>query len=102
MENGIDPGPKRLTGGTWDEFIKRHASTLWQCEFVSKLVSSGKDHLDAYLLFFIHVETRSVWVSPATLHPTGVWVAQQARNFSMWAAEQGLALHDSLRNKGSA
>jgi len=98
-ENGIDPGPKRLTGGTWDEFIKRHSSTLWQCDFVTKRISTIKGHVDAYLLFFIHVETRRVCVSPATLHPTGVWVAQQARNFSMWAAEQGLAVAYVIRDR---
>ncbi len=28
-ENDIDPGPKRGKG-TWDEFLKIHADTLWQ------------------------------------------------------------------------
>lgn len=27
-EHDIDPGPKRMTGGTLDEFIKRQAATL--------------------------------------------------------------------------
>lgn len=98
-QHGIDPGPKRLTGGTWDEFIKRHASTLWQCDFVSKRRSAIQNKVDAYLLFFIHVETRRVWASPATLHPSGAWVAQQARNFSMWAAEQGLAMAYVVRDR---
>ena len=62
-------------------------------------MSSVKNHVDAYLLFFMHVETRRVWVSPTTLHPTGVWVAQQARNFSMWAAEQGFAMGHVIRDR---
>jgi putative transposase len=33
--NGFDPGPKRGLG-TWDEFLKIHAATLWQCDFMSK------------------------------------------------------------------
>jgi mono/diheme cytochrome c family protein len=33
-EAGLDPSPKRGKG-TWDEFVKRHASTLWACDFLS-------------------------------------------------------------------
>jgi len=35
VEHGIDPGPVRGKG-TWDEFIKIHASTMWVCDFFSK------------------------------------------------------------------
>jgi putative transposase len=34
---GLDPGPKRGEG-SWDEFIKRHAATLWATDFFSKKV----------------------------------------------------------------
>src|SRR6187200_68739 len=33
-ENGLDPVPKR-GAGTWDDFLKRHAASLWQCDFLS-------------------------------------------------------------------
>jgi len=33
-EAGLDPGPTRGKG-TWDEFVKRHAATLWASDFVS-------------------------------------------------------------------
>jgi len=36
---GFDPWPKRGPG-TWDELLKRHAETLWQCDFFSKRVLS--------------------------------------------------------------
>lgn len=32
--NGHDPGPKRRVG-TWDEFLKVHAATLWRRDFFS-------------------------------------------------------------------
>jgi len=35
--NGFDPGPKRGVG-TWDEFLKIHAASLWQCDFYAKRV----------------------------------------------------------------
>ena len=37
LEYGFDPGPKRGEG-TWDDFIKIHAKTLWACDFFSKKV----------------------------------------------------------------
>lgn len=43
-----------------------------------------------YLLAFIQIETRQVWVSPCTLHPNREWMAQQARNFLMHVDEAGL------------
>lgn len=36
-EAGFDPGPKRGEG-TWDEFLKQHAASLWQCDFFSKRI----------------------------------------------------------------
>ncbi len=34
---GIDPCPQRA-GATWDEFVARHAASLWQCDFFSQKV----------------------------------------------------------------
>jgi hypothetical protein len=36
-EAGFDPGPKRGKD-TRDDIIKRHAATLWSCDFFSKRV----------------------------------------------------------------
>ncbi len=33
--NGLEPGPKR-GAGTWDEFLKIQAATLWQCDFYAR------------------------------------------------------------------
>ena len=81
-EHGLDQGPKH-GNGTWDEFIKIHASTLWACDFFSKPMWTWKGPIDLYLLVFLHVGSRKVWISSATAHPDSAWVAQQARNFCM-------------------
>ncbi len=44
--------------------------------------------IDMYLLVFIHIESRRIWVSKATAHPNAAWVAQQARNMCMVAQEE--------------
>jgi putative transposase len=84
---GLDPGPQRGSG-SWDEFIRRHAATLWATDFFSKKVWTMKGLVDVYVLFFLHVGSRRVYVSGITAHPDGVWMKQQARNVAMHFAEQ--------------
>ena len=96
-ENGLDPGPKR-GAGTWDEFLKIHAATLWQCDFYSKKVLTLKGLRDLYLLIFLHVETRRVFIAPTTYHPNEAWVKEQAQAFLDHAKATGLGtamvMHD--------
>lgn len=88
-ENNIDPGPKRGKG-TWDEFLKIHADTLWQCDFVSKPMWTMKGVVDLYFVVFLHLGTRRCWISPCTLSPDSAWVSQQAKNFLMEADDLNL------------
>lgn len=94
---GLAPDP---TAGpnTWDEFLKRHAATLWQCDYISKPMWTIKGIVDVYLIVFIHIGTRRIWISPCTVHPNGEWVKQQARNFLMHAEDinlsPGYVMHD--------
>ncbi len=56
---GYDPGPKRGEG-TWDEFLKQHAASLWQCDFFSKRIVTMRGIRDAFVLVFLNVKTRQV------------------------------------------
>lgn len=87
-EFGFDPGPRRGEG-SWDEFLKIHAKTLWSCDFISKKVWTKWGLKEVFILFFVHVGTRRVFVPGMTQHPDAEWVAQQARNFSIHLAEEG-------------
>jgi len=75
--------PKRGEG-TWDEFIRIHAKTLWASDFISKKVWTLGGLVDFFILFFIHVDTRKVHVAGITATPDGGWMAQQARNMCMF------------------
>jgi putative transposase len=90
-EAGLDPCPKRA-GSTWDEFVSQHAASLWQCDFFSQKVLTTKGIRDAFLLAFLHVETRRVVLSPATFHPDETWVAAQAETFVNQARGEGLRI----------
>ncbi|MCA9124649.1 MAG: transposase [Planctomycetaceae bacterium] len=80
VENGLEPGPKRGRG-SWGEFLKLHADTLWQCDFFSKRIWTMEGPRQVFALAFIHVATRRVFVSPSTLSANGEWMKQQATAF---------------------
>lgn len=96
-ENGLEPGPKR-GAGTWDEFLKIHAATLWQCDFYSKKVLTIKGFRDLFLLVFLHVESRRVFIAPSTFHPNEAWVKEQAHAFLTHVSDSELGatvvMHD--------
>ena len=78
-EEGVKPSPKRGKG-TWDEFIKIHAETLWQVDFFSKNVVTRKGIKQAFVLAFLNVQTRRVFCSTSTLKPDGKWMKKQAQS----------------------
>jgi putative transposase len=53
-ENGFDPGPKRGEK-TWDEFLKMHAATLWQCDFFAHKVLTLRGVREFFVIAFLHV-----------------------------------------------
>jgi putative transposase len=89
MQAGLGPEPQDHPD-TWSEFIKRHADTMWQCDFACKRKWTIRGMVDLYFLVFIHIGTRRIWVSPCTANPTGEWTTQQARNFDMFLQDESL------------
>jgi len=77
--HGIDPSPMRK-GPNWNEFLRSQASSMLACDFFSVDTVLLKR---LYVLFFIELDTRRVYLTGITAHPTGSWVVQQARNLTM-------------------
>lgn len=78
-ENDIDPVPKRA-GDSWDNFIKRHFQTLWACDFFTKQVITALGPRMFFVLFFINIKTRRVYVTGTTQFPNQGWVNKQTKN----------------------
>ena len=91
IEHNLDPGPQRGEG-TWDEFLKVHAATLWQCDFYAKRCLTLKGWKNLYLLVFLHVGTRRVFIAPSTFHPKNDWVTEQADAFLRHAEAENLGV----------
>jgi len=65
-EAGMRPRP-RGGQGTWNEFLKVHAETLWQIDFFSKCIWTPRGLRQCFVLSFIHLATRRVYVSPCNM-----------------------------------
>jgi len=96
-EAGLDPGPKRGEG-TWDKFLTQHAKTLWQCDFFNRKVMTLQGLRHAFILVFLHVKSRRVFISPATYKPDDAWVCEQAKAFRAYARENKLGTKIVMRD----
>ena len=72
-------------GHYWRQFLARHRHQVLACDF---LVVESLRLKTLYVPFFIELGTRRVHLAGCTAHPTGAWVAQQARNLA-WRIQDG-------------
>jgi putative transposase len=76
----IPPAPQRKwKGSSWRSFLGHYASQMIACDFLT--VETVRLQT-LYVLFFIQLGTRRVYVAGCTPDPTSGWVTQQARNLA--------------------
>ena len=75
----MDPAPRR-TAPAWPQFLRSQAEAILACDFFTAELLDGTQ---AYVLAVIEHATRRVRILGVTMHPTGEWTAQQARNLIM-------------------
>ncbi len=81
--HGFGPAPRRQ-GTTWRAFVRAQASHMVATDFFT--VDTVLFHR-LYVLFFIEIGRRRIWITGVTPHPNAAWVTQQARNVSTDLAE---------------
>tara|TARA_R110002111_G_scaffold7432_2_gene29630 strand:- start:7188 stop:8219 length:1032 start_codon:yes stop_codon:yes gene_type:complete len=86
-EAGIEPSPKRSTG-TWDQFLKTHAETLWACDLFTKRAVTPQGLVDLYVLVFMHLKTREVLATVSTRNLDSAWVTEHIKAFVNHAANR--------------
>src|ERR1019366_7646665 len=69
----------------WAQFLRSQADAILACDFFTVDPPRGTQ---AYALAVIEHATRRIRILGVTLHPTGEWTAQQARNLLMDLSEQ--------------
>jgi putative transposase len=82
---GLSPAPRRA-GLSWRSFLRAHAGAVLACDFFT--VETVRLQT-LYVLFFIELSTRRVFVAGCTAQPKGAWVTQQARNLVWRLGDDG-------------
>ncbi len=92
LQHGLGPAPRR-GGPTWREFLRSQASGMLAADFFTVETVLLRT---LYVLFFIELSTRRVYVTGATEHPDSAWVTQQARNLAIDGRLEGVRflVHD--------
>jgi len=95
--HGLPPVPNRK-GPSWKQFLQAHLDVTWATDFFTEEVWTLGGLVTYYVLFFLHLGTRRVWLAGCTPQPQATWVAQQSRNFSMvvedWQLPCRYLVHD--------
>jgi putative transposase len=94
---GIGRAPRR-SGSTWSQFLRSQAEAILACDFFTADLVNGTQ---AYVLAVIEQATRRIRILGVTLHPTGDWTAQQARNLIMDLGDQAHWTKFMIRDRGS-
>ena len=92
--HGLDPAPRR-TPTSWRSFLRQQAAGIVACDF---LTVDTVFLQRVYVLFVIELASRRVHLAGVTAHPTGWWVAQQARNLVAVLDDQATACKFLIRD----
>lgn len=96
---GLPPVPERSRkGSSWRTFLKHYQDQILACDFLT-VETLGLQTL--YVLFFIHLATRRVFVMGCTAHPSAAWVTQQARQLLWELEENQLSVHFLIHDRDS-
>ena len=95
QRHNVDSSPMR-TGAGWKEFLRSQASSALACDFFTVDTVLLKR---LYVLFFIELDTRRVYVTGITAHPTGTWAVQQARNLTMVLTDRAHPVKFLIRDR---
>ncbi len=95
--HGIEPAPRRASV-SWREFLRQQAAAILECDFFTVETLWLRRF---YVLFFIELSRRRVYLAGITATPDGAWAEQQARNLTMTLAEQGQSHRILIRDRDS-
>jgi putative transposase len=95
---GTGPALRR-TGPTWAQFLRSQADAILACDFFTADLPGGTR---AYVLAVLEHAARRIRILGVTLHPTGEWTAQQARNLLMDLGEQTQRVTFMIRDRSSS
>jgi putative transposase len=94
QRHGAPPASRRA-GLSWRAFLRAHAQGVLASDFFTVETLRLQT---LFVLFFIELQTRRVFVAGCTEHPSAAWVTQQARQLAWQLADESrrptLLIHD--------
>jgi hypothetical protein len=81
---GLGPAGSR-SGLSWRSFLRAQAESMLAVDFFT-VETIALQRL--YVLFFIELGSRRIYMAGCTANPTGAWVSQQARQFARTLKER--------------
>jgi hypothetical protein len=92
---GIPPASRRAQL-SWKQFLAAHAETVVAADFFSLDTIFFKR---LYVLIYVHLATRRVFLASCTAEPHQDWVAQQARNVYWKLEDEGIRLRFLIHDR---
>ena len=80
--HGIEPAPEREKHTSWRTFLKAHWDVMAATDFFTVEVWTLRGLVTYYVLFIMHLSTRSVHIAGVTTAPNGAYMKQMARNLT--------------------
>lgn len=96
-EHGLGPGPQRGET-TWDEFVRRHAASLWQMDFFSRRVVMLQALREVFALVFLSKPGGALYHRPLPI-PRNEWIVAEAESLVNQAREGGLRVNDVVHDR---
>jgi transposase InsO family protein len=93
--HGLGPAPRRAPT-SWRSFLRQQAAGIMACDF---FIVDTVFLRRVYVVFFIEFASRRVHLAGVTDHPTGLWVAQQARDLLAGLGDQAVAWRFLIRDR---
>ena len=94
-EQGRDRPRAAADCAYWPQFLRSQAEAILACDFFTADLLDGTQ---AYVLAVIEHASRCIRILGVTLHPTGEWTAQQARNLIMDLGEHAHRVKFMIRD----